>query len=348
MKIPKAKQLPSGSWFCRVRVDGKDVGITRPTEKEAVAEAMAVKAGIVEAKKSGKKTLTDAIDDYIDARKNVVSPSTIRGYRAIQKGRFKAAMRLDLYAATVDQWQRAVSTEARLCSAKTLTNAWRFVSSVIFEATGQRITVRLPQVVANERPFLEPEQIPVFVAAVRGTSVEIPALLALSSLRRSEFMALRWSDVDLGHGVIHVSGAAVYGPDGKLVRKNETKNKSSRRTVPIIPPLRAAFESASREGELVVNMAPNAIMLHINRICKRNGLPEVGLHGLRHSFASLAYHLGMPEKVAMEIGGWSNDQTMRRIYTHISKRDIADHAAAFVGFFDQNGNENGNEVQKAP
>ena len=158
------------------------------------------------------------------------------------------------------------------------------MSSVIFEATGQRITVRLPQVVANERPFLEPEQIPVFVAAVRGTSVEIPALLALSSLRRSEFMALRWSDVDLGHGVIHVSGAAVYGPDGKLVRKNETKNKSSRRTVPIIPPLRAAFESASREGELVVNMAPNAIMLHINRICKRNGLPEVGLHGLRHSF----------------------------------------------------------------
>jgi hypothetical protein len=48
MKVPKAKQLPSGQWFCRVRVDGQDVCITRPTEKAAVAEAMAVKAGVPE------------------------------------------------------------------------------------------------------------------------------------------------------------------------------------------------------------------------------------------------------------------------------------------------------------
>ena len=37
MKSPKARQLPSGAWFCRVRIDGKDIGITRPTEKEAIA-----------------------------------------------------------------------------------------------------------------------------------------------------------------------------------------------------------------------------------------------------------------------------------------------------------------------
>ena len=42
MKAPKAKKLPSGSWFVRIRIDGKDIGITRQTEKEAVAEAMAV------------------------------------------------------------------------------------------------------------------------------------------------------------------------------------------------------------------------------------------------------------------------------------------------------------------
>ena len=51
MKIPKARQLPSGAWFCRVRVDGQDISITRDTQKEAVAEAMAVKAGIKDAAK---------------------------------------------------------------------------------------------------------------------------------------------------------------------------------------------------------------------------------------------------------------------------------------------------------
>ncbi len=89
MKTPKAKKLPSGSWFVRIRIDGKDIGITRPTEKEAVAEAMAVKAGIIKARREEKtKTVSAAIDSYIDARVNVCSPSTIEGYRKIQRTRF--------------------------------------------------------------------------------------------------------------------------------------------------------------------------------------------------------------------------------------------------------------------
>ena len=72
----------------------------------------------------------------------------------------------------------------------------------------------------------------------------------------------------------------------------------------------------------------------INRICKKEGLPEVGVHGLRHSFASLAYHLGVPEKIAMEIGGWANSQTMHKIYTHISKADAERYVTQMSAFFD--------------
>lgn len=39
---------------------------------------------------------------------------------------------------TPEQWQRAVNLEAKTRSAKTLKNAWGFVSSVIEEATGKR------------------------------------------------------------------------------------------------------------------------------------------------------------------------------------------------------------------
>jgi hypothetical protein len=46
MKTPKARKLDSGSWFCRVMVDGKTFCITRDTEKAAIAEAMAIKAGM--------------------------------------------------------------------------------------------------------------------------------------------------------------------------------------------------------------------------------------------------------------------------------------------------------------
>lgn len=343
MKIPQPRQLPSGAWFCRIRVDGQDISITRRTQKEALAEAMAIKAGIKEAEKSPKKkTVHQAIDDYIDARKNILSPSTIAGYRRIQNLRFQSIMNKDIYKLTAVEWQRVINLEAktpsqrnssRTISAKTIKNSWGFISSVISETTGKTVDVRLPQLIPHQKAWLTAEQIPAFVEMIKGDPIEIPALLALSSLRRSEIINLRWKDIDLQKGVLRVDGAAVFDENGKLVRKKETKNFSSRRTVPIIPPLRSALTSADQTGDYIVTWHPNSIMCRINRLCKQNGFPLVGLHGLRHSFASLANHLGMPEDVAMEIGGWSDFHTMRKIYTHIAETDITRHSASFTDFF---------------
>ncbi len=333
MKIPKARRLQSGSWFVRVTVNGKVISITRNTQREAEAEAAAIKAGILDTKKKKGKTVTAAIDQYIENRENILSPSTIRGYRAIQRLRFQGMMSKDIYSIGKEEWQRAVNLEAKSVSAKTLTNSWRFLVSVIAEETGERISVRLPQIVNAERPWLTPEEIPIFVKAVKGTSVEIPALLALSSLRRSEILHLQWSDVNLKEKYISVNGSAVYDENGKLVQKKETKNVSSRRHVPLIPPLEEALKAVEEKEGTVVKAHPMGIFKHINRICKSADLPEVGFHGLRHSFASLAYHLGISEKSAMRIGGWSNDQTMRKIYTHISNQSIDHDAQEFTKFF---------------
>lgn len=335
MKIPKARQLPSGKWFCRVRIDDQDIAITRDTEKEAVAEAMAVKAGIKDAaKRPRKKTLTQAIDEYIAARENILSPSTIRGYRIIQNNRFQNMMKRDIFTVTQTQWQHAVNLEAKRLSAKTLSNSWLFIASVIAESTGVRIAVKLPQIVRNERPWLTPDQVTQFVQAIKGKNVEIPALLALSSLRCSEILDLKWENIDMNRHTITVSGAAVEDENGNLIHKLENKNATSRRIVPMIPPLYDALSNIPQEGEYVVTMKSRIMYNYINRICVKNDLPKVGLHGLRHSFASLAYHLNMPEKVAMQIGGWANDQTMRKIYTHLSQADVAHHAEAFTSFFD--------------
>lgn len=335
MKIPKARQLPSGKWFCRVRIDDQDIPITRDTEKEAIAEAMAIKAGIKDAsKRPRKKTLTQAIDEYIDARRNIISPATIRGYRIIQGNRFQTMMKKDIFSVTQTQWQHAVNLEARKVNAKTLTNSWRFIASVIAEATGTKVSIMLPQIVRNERPWLTPDQVTQFVRAVKGKKIEVPALLALSSLRCSEILDLKWENVDFQNQTITVAGAAVEDENGVLIHKRENKNTTSRRIVPMIPPLYDALSEMPQRGEYVVTITSNWMYKSINKVCEEHGLPKVGIHGLRHSFASLAFHLNMPEKVAMQIGGWSNDQTMRKIYTHLYQADISKHANAFTSFFD--------------
>ena len=338
MKIPQPRKLPSGSWNVRIQLDGESYSVTRPTKKECIAEAAALKARVKDARKRNGKSLTKAIDRYIEDRENILSPSTIRGYRAIQRLRFQTAMSRCIDDITQEQWQRLVNLEARNCSAKTLKNAWGFISSVVLDATGRKIVVRLPQVVANDLPFLTAEQIPVFLEAIRGDFCEIAMLLGLSGLRRSEIMAVRWEDIDLSAGCIYVHGSAVLDEDGTLIYREENKNTSSRRTVPfLIPQLRAAVEAATKRTEYAVTCNPNTIYNSTNRACRKAGLPEIGAHGLRRSFASLAYHLNLPEEVTMKAGGWSDIYTMRKIYTKISEKDITDQGQVYEAFFAQIG-----------
>ena len=340
MKTPKAHQLPSGAWHCRVRDFGNDISITNFDKKAAIAEAMAVQAKLfAERTKINRpdKNLTvyQAMDNYIAERENIVSPSTVRGYRCIQKNRFRSAHKLRVSEVSEQRWQRIVNEESTKCSAKTLRNAWRMLSASIYKATGQKIEVQLPQVVEKDLPFLTPEQIVVFIDAIKGESCEIPALLALTSLRRSEILALRWESIDLEKKMINISGSAVYGPDQQLVMKPTNKNRSSKRVIPLIRPLEDALQRTEHpKTGLVVTGNPNSIWVQVNRICRNNGLPEVGVHGLRRSFASLAYHLNLPEEVTMRIGGWSNAYTMRKIYTKLSQRDIAEQSAVFMAFFE--------------
>lgn len=345
MKLPKPRRLPSGSWFVRVQVDGVSISITMPTEKACLAEAVELKTGAKETRllMPADKTVSAAIDDYIAARENILSPSTIRGYRIIQRNRFQSIMPARIGTISSQKWQSIVNAEAKVCSAKTIKNAWGFLASVIHETTGKEIFVRLPQLVEADRPFLDPEQIHTFVAAVHGDSVEVSALLALSSLRQSEIMGLQWEDVDLEKGVLWVRGAAVPDEHNKLIRKTETKNQTSRRQVPIIAPLAAALRTCPPKASgPVVTIGTSWMYKRINQICKANGLPQVGVHGLRHSFASLAYDLQIPEKIAMEIGGWADDKTMRKIYTHVAQKSREKFGAEFTQFF-ENCNENCNE-----
>ena len=321
IKIPKIRQLPSGNWTCQLRIGGQDISITDADYNTVYAQAIAIKGGLVKVSKTDDITLSEAIEQYINTRANILSPSTIRGYKTIQKYRFRNAMNKSVSSMNKNDWQKLCNDEILLCSAKTLKNAWHFISSVIFETIGERYTVRLPQVIIREPVFLEPEQIPVFITAMRNTDMEIPVLLGLSSMRWSEIANLKWQNVDFENKFVYVRGSAVRDENNNLIYKETNKNNASRRNIPMIPQLYNALSACKNRNEYVLQFQPKKVYSAINKICIANNLPKVGIHGLRHSFASLAYHLGLPEKIAMEIGGWSDNHVMHKIYTHIAKND---------------------------
>ena len=59
----------------------------------------------------------------------------------------------------------------------------------------------------------------------------------------------------------------------------------------------------------------------------------LGLHGLRHSAASLAHFVGVPAHETQIIFGWEDPATMRKIYEHIEAAGILRAQNAMAAFF---------------
>lgn len=325
MIIPKAVKLPSGNWRIQLKLKGKSINVLKPTKAECERAALLIKAeyknGIY--KKTSDITVSEAIDLYIDKRSNVLSPSTIKGYRSIQRNYFQSIM--NDKAAEIDL-QRAVNEESKVHSAKTVKNAYGLIRAVISDAGIEVKEARLPQVVRNERPFLNPDEIKMFLEVIKGEECELAALLALHSLRRSEILALTSSDIK--DGFIYVNKSAVEGEHG-LVTKKTNKNSSSNRIIPVMIP--RIYEIMPKG--LLVTHSPDTLGKQINRVCRKHGLPEVGVHGLRHSFASLAYYMGLSELETMKIGGWSDKNTMHNIYTHVYDKSLERKTNRLTEFF---------------
>ena len=345
MKIPTPRRLPSGSYCVRLRLGGEEISITRPTAKECKHEAELIKAEYLNGKRTKSKcdmTPAECIDAHIAARRNTLSPVTIRGYKTIKNYRFQSVMNKPIK--DIKDWQTVVDADAKKYCAKTLQNSYTAVKTAILSAAGIKLPdVSFGVVVPNERAFLLPDEIPLFVAEAAGTKYAVPLLLALSSMRISEIQALDWANIPEDPDFIRTRGAVVFDENNKYVKKPENKNTTSTRNVPIlIPELQAAIKRDRKKSGSVMPCTQNNLRVACHNICKRAGVTEVTPHGLRHSFASLAYHLNVPEYITMEIAGWSDEVTMRKIYKHIAQSDINRYKNA-MGDFYTNGDKNGDE-----
>ena len=126
VKVPEAEKLPSGSYRCRVMVNGKSKSFTADTKRDAEQAALEYKISVEQDQKQVQTCglpLTKAIDEYISAKDAILSPATIRGYRVVQKNRFQSLMQTRINNISFVTLQKAVNEESKTCSPKTIRNA---------------------------------------------------------------------------------------------------------------------------------------------------------------------------------------------------------------------------------
>jgi len=332
MSMPKIKKLKSGIFFMNPMVNGVRYSISRLTAKECKEEYFKLKAqggvnkGFVSV---ANLTVGEVVDSYIETRTNVLSPSTIAGYKRIRRNHFQDVMSKKVKS--IRDWQRIVNQAAETTGAKTLTNAWGLIHASL-EAAGVDVgKVSLAKPVKKDAHFFEPEQILVFLDAIKGHRAELAWILSLHGLRFSETRAL--TKISIHDENIYVRGARVRDENNNLVYKESNKTEDSKREVPVLIPRLYELLKAADADKYLVELDESQTRKDLIKICRDNGLPVLRIHDLRHTFASLCYHFQIPEMQAAKWGGWSDLKTMHEIYTHLAKADEEKAARKLKAFF---------------
>ena len=338
------KKLKNGMWRVRIYVgtqDGKRVYkyVTADTKNECVYKAALAKGKGVE-KKSKALTVGEAVDRYI-AAEELLSPTTLAGYQKIRRTMFadlmtKKVSELDdiTVQAMINAECKRKSRRGGTISPKSVRNGYGLISTSIKKMTGKTFSVKLPEDLPKFIELPEPEEV---IQAVKGTDIELPCMLALwLSLSMSEVRGLRYSSIR--NGCLYID-QVVVDVDGLPVEKKNAKVHTRNRCLALPKYIEDLIHKttdydlylngAIGDGYLVFPRAEYTIRRRLNIL-----LPGITFHQLRHMNASVMLKLGVPDKYAMERGGWSTPHTMKTVYQHTFSAERRRVDSAMDQFFE--------------
>lgn len=169
-------------------------------------------------------------------------------------------------------------------------------------------------------------------------------LAGMLGLRREEIAGLRWEHIDFNKSIIYITEVRAVANKNVVIK--QTKNQSSTRCLSFNDNLNTALldimkihkenkqlfydssdalspiESCVLKDYVVVNelnqpIHPGYLSTLFGRFIRKNKLPHVTLHGLRHTMASVGNAAGLTLFDISKILGHSSPDVTGKIYTHL-------------------------------
>lgn len=284
--------------------------ITAPTKKQAeyAADAFLLR----QKRESANLTVHQAIQRYVELKRPVLSPSTLREYVRLADTAYadlERSLADTMSSARIQKW---VSDYSKTHSPKSTRNAkGLLVSSLRMFYPDKSWYITMPQAERKRRAVPTDADIVNLLHYFHDTQMEAAIYLAaFGTLRRGEICALKWADIT--GDTIHVSRSLVMDENGQTVSKPPKTARGDRLvTMPHQAMLR--IRKLCPDSPLV-KIPLNEVTKQFGRAVRKLGMPLIRFHDLRHYSASVMHFLGVPEHYAMERGGWENKQTMTQIY----------------------------------
>ncbi len=305
---------------------------TAPTKRAAEEARAELKADVRrgEAVQSTKLTLGAYLADWLEKHtvKNQLEPTTVDGYEIIIRTRIVPALGgIQLQQLSEQHIEKLLydlqtqgGKQGKPLSPRSVRHTLVLLNDALKQAKRLKLIPRNPcaeieppKIDSQQQPQWTPEEAKRFLSLLENEYYGTLYIVTLTTgMRRSEVLGLRWQDVDLDEGVVHVRHKLTQ-VNGALISGNKTKTPSGRRDIPLHPRVverlrehrqqqltqrLAAGErwvGAGEAGELVFctrdgkPLTPRNIYRRLNQLIERLGISHAMLHGMRRTASSIAH-----------------------------------------------------------
>jgi len=304
--------------------------------------------------KPSKTTLAEYLERWLKDCAPNLSPRTAEGYEYIVRRHLIPSLgQIPLTQLKPDHLQRVYSD--KLSAGRTdgkggLSNrSVHYIHVTLHKAL--KTAVKLGMIVRNPAEAVEPPHIQhhemqtmnesdvhVFLEFAKATPYYALFYTALfTGMRRSELLALRWSDVNLILCQLSVSRSIHQLHSGAIIFR-QPKTDKSRRMVSLSPStaivlrehreqqaqLRQSIGLTLSDADLVFSqydgkpLLPDSITHAWHKLAIRCGLKDIRLHDARHTHASLMLKQGVHPKIVQERLGHASIQITLDTYSHVA------------------------------
>ncbi|MFY9328804.1 MAG: DUF3596 domain-containing protein [Georgfuchsia sp.] len=264
-----------------------------------------------------RKTITQALDEFLAESKQRIEYSTWRDYRsAVEyhlKPKFGHMLISEITTADIRGWLASLVSISNKRKNNVLIPLRAILGDAFADGSLDRNPTdrvkNLPNRLEEPDPF-KPDEIDMILGACTGQLRNLFQFAFWTGLRTSEQIALEWGDVDWNKGVIRVRRASVRQ------RIKLPKTKSGEREVLLLPPALEALTAQKAHtlllgGRIFHNPRTNTPWITDNQIrtsfwtpaLKRAGVPYRYPYQTRHTYASMILSAGEnPLWVAQQMG----------------------------------------------
>ena len=215
--------------------------------------------------------------------------------------------------------------------------------------------VDLPKIEEYKPKFYTSDEVKTLLNEVIGTKLEIPVMIdCFYGFRRSEVIGLKWSAVDFENDTITIDHTITQS-NGKLIIRDKTKTKSSKRTLPLEPIVKSFLielkEKQEKNRELCGDsynkdyleyicvdncgniIRPDYVTETFLKLLKRKNLKIIRFHDLRHTCASILLKNGANMKEIQAWLGHSNYNTTANLYAHLDSSSVNNTGKVMANVF---------------